>query len=147
MNLKVLINYFVDTQPPTIDHCPSTLMFYLKDNEESTYIHWVIPTVSDNKDDNVMAKQISGPVRSTKQEVNTYAISYEAIDAAGNKAKKCSFVVVVKRKRHLIFFMHEKHQAIPFVFKKIHSGLRISTKKTLPKVSASTCIICLNTII
>ena len=93
MNISLL-----DIEPPTIEQCPGTLMFYPEDNQDTAFITWEKPTVVDNKDKGLEAVQLSGPDQATQKGVNSYSIIYGAYDAVGNKADECEFEVIVKRK-------------------------------------------------
>ena len=89
---------YLDVQPPTFVNCPGTLMFFPGNNKNEANVYWTRPAVTDNKDHSIKPRQVSGPSPFTFQEVNSYTVTYQAEDSTGNKAKQCTFSVIVKRK-------------------------------------------------
>ena len=89
----------VDVERPSFEQCPNTLMFFPGDNMDTAYVFWNEPTVVDNKDRGIEPQQVEGPPPATKQEVNTYTVTYTARDLTGNEALDCTFNIVVKQLR------------------------------------------------
>ncbi|XP_052070045.1 sushi, von Willebrand factor type A, EGF and pentraxin domain-containing protein 1-like isoform X2 [Mytilus californianus] len=89
----------VDVEPPSIEQCPNTLMFYPGNNKDTAVIFWNRPVVVDNKDKGLEPTQILGPPPASEQGVNTYTIKYTVQDLAGNEGEECSFDIVIKQLR------------------------------------------------
>lgn len=98
--------------PPTFEKCPNTLIFYTNENEDSSYVHWNLPIVKDNKDLSISPLKVSGPASSTLQSVGTYIVTYEAEDSNGNKGEDCTFSVVVKRELFCAFVLLKQSDTI-----------------------------------
>ncbi|CAG2206584.1 unnamed protein product [Mytilus edulis] len=88
--------YIKDVEPPSIEQCPNTLMFYPGNNKDTAFISWDKPVVIDNKDKGLEPTQVIGPPPASELGVNTYNVKYTVRDLAGNEGRECSFDIVIK---------------------------------------------------
>lgn len=83
--------FFLDNEPPFIS-CPENMQVTKKTDGSKTKVFWKLPVTFDNS--RLPVKIFTQAVNGTEFSEGPHTITYDAVDAVGNK-NKCSFTIQV----------------------------------------------------
>ena len=94
---------YTDVKVPVIRNCPANVLAYADRGMTTSIVTWTPPVAIDNLSGTIETTLVEGQIPGSRfQSGQPHSIKYEAVDAAGNKATPCTFMVTIQGEMHRI---------------------------------------------